>query len=60
MAIIQLVSSRERDLGSLVVRRVLPAASSRERIALAKDRWAKGQFMPVPGETEFILPLPSE
>ena len=34
-------------------------ASSRERIALAKERWAKGQFMPVPGETEFI-PLPPE
>jgi len=34
-------------------------ASSRERIALAKDRWAKGQFAPVPGETEFI-PLPSD
>jgi redox-sensitive bicupin YhaK (pirin superfamily) len=34
-------------------------ASSRERIALAKERWAKRQFAPVPGETEFI-PLPSE
>jgi redox-sensitive bicupin YhaK (pirin superfamily) len=34
-------------------------ASSQERIALAKDRWAKGQFAPVPGETEFI-PLPPE
>ena len=34
-------------------------ASSRERIALAKDRWANRQFAPVPGETEFI-PLPSE
>jgi hypothetical protein len=34
-------------------------ASSRERIALAKDRWANRQFAPVPGETEFI-PLPSD
>lgn len=34
-------------------------ASSGERIALAKDRWANGQFAPVPGETEFI-PLPAE
>jgi redox-sensitive bicupin YhaK (pirin superfamily) len=34
-------------------------ASSRERIELAKARWANGQFAPVPGETEFI-PLPSE
>jgi redox-sensitive bicupin YhaK (pirin superfamily) len=34
-------------------------ASSHERIALAKDRWANRQFAPVPGETEFI-PLPSE
>jgi redox-sensitive bicupin YhaK (pirin superfamily) len=34
-------------------------ASSRERIALAKDQWANRQFAPVPGETEFI-PLPSE
>jgi redox-sensitive bicupin YhaK (pirin superfamily) len=34
-------------------------ASSQERIALAKDRWANRQFEPVPGETEFI-PLPSE
>ena len=34
-------------------------ASSQERIAHAKDRWARGQFAPVPGETEFI-PLPSE
>jgi redox-sensitive bicupin YhaK (pirin superfamily) len=34
-------------------------ASSQERIALAKDRWANRQFAPVPGETEFI-PLPSE
>jgi redox-sensitive bicupin YhaK (pirin superfamily) len=34
-------------------------ASSPERIALAKDRWANRQFAPVPGETEFI-PLPSE
>jgi redox-sensitive bicupin YhaK (pirin superfamily) len=34
-------------------------ASSRERIDLAKARWAKGQFAPVPGETEFI-PLPSD
>lgn len=86
MAILQLVSSRQRDLGSLVVRRVLPAARQQmvgpfvffdhmgpkqfppghgidvrphPHIALAKDSWAKGQFMPVPGETEFI-PLPSE
>jgi hypothetical protein len=34
-------------------------ASSRERIALAKDRWANRQFASVPGETEFI-PLPSD
>src|SRR5450755_1711633 len=34
-------------------------ASSRERIALAKERWANRQFAPVPGETEFI-PLPTE
>lgn len=34
-------------------------ASSPERIALAKDRWANRQFAPVAGETEFI-PLPSE
>ena len=34
-------------------------ASSQERIALAKERWAKREFPPVPGETEFI-PLPSE
>jgi redox-sensitive bicupin YhaK (pirin superfamily) len=34
-------------------------ASSGERIALAKDRWANRQFAPVPGETEFI-PLPTE
>jgi redox-sensitive bicupin YhaK (pirin superfamily) len=34
-------------------------ASSPERIALAKDRWANRQFAPVPGETEFI-PLPTE
>jgi redox-sensitive bicupin YhaK (pirin superfamily) len=34
-------------------------ASSAERIALAKDRWANRQFAPVPGETEFI-PLPTE
>jgi redox-sensitive bicupin YhaK (pirin superfamily) len=33
-------------------------ASSPERIERAKDRWAKGEFAPVPGETEFI-PLPS-
>ena len=32
-------------------------ASSPERIERAKERWAKGQFAPVPGETEFI-PLP--
>jgi redox-sensitive bicupin YhaK (pirin superfamily) len=34
-------------------------ASSQERIALAKERWVKRQFAPVPGETEFI-PLPPE
>jgi redox-sensitive bicupin YhaK (pirin superfamily) len=34
-------------------------ASSPQRIALAKDRWAKRQFAPVPGESEFI-PLPPE
>jgi redox-sensitive bicupin YhaK (pirin superfamily) len=34
-------------------------SSSRERIALAKQRWANRQFAPVPGETEFI-PLPSD
>jgi len=34
-------------------------ASSPERIALAKERWANRQFAPVPGETEFI-PLPPE
>jgi redox-sensitive bicupin YhaK (pirin superfamily) len=34
-------------------------ASSQERIAQAKDRWAKRQFARVPGESEFI-PLPSE
>ena len=34
-------------------------ASSPERIALAKDRWANRQFAPVPGEIEFI-PLPSD
>ena len=33
-------------------------ASSRERIELAKERWANRGFPPVPGETEFI-PLPS-
>jgi redox-sensitive bicupin YhaK (pirin superfamily) len=32
-------------------------ASSPERIESAKDRWAKGEFAPVPGENEFI-PLP--
>jgi redox-sensitive bicupin YhaK (pirin superfamily) len=32
-------------------------ASSLERIELAKDRWVKRQFPPVPGEVEFI-PLP--
>jgi redox-sensitive bicupin YhaK (pirin superfamily) len=32
-------------------------ASSHERIARAKERWANRQFAPVPGETEFI-PLP--
>jgi redox-sensitive bicupin YhaK (pirin superfamily) len=34
-------------------------ASSDERIERAKERWAKREFPPVPGETEFI-PLPSE
>jgi redox-sensitive bicupin YhaK (pirin superfamily) len=34
-------------------------ASSQERIAHAKERWAQRQFAPVPGETEFI-PLPAE
>jgi len=34
-------------------------ASSRERIAIAKDRWANRQFAPVPGDPEFI-PLPPE
>jgi redox-sensitive bicupin YhaK (pirin superfamily) len=34
-------------------------ASSHERIESAKERWAKREFPPVPGETEFI-PLPSE
>jgi len=34
-------------------------ASSRERIERAKERWAKREFPPVPGETEFI-PLPSQ
>jgi hypothetical protein len=33
-------------------------ASSQERIDRAKQRWADGQFAPVPGETEFI-PLPA-
>jgi redox-sensitive bicupin YhaK (pirin superfamily) len=32
-------------------------ASSHERIELAKQRWSKGEFASVPGETEFI-PLP--
>ena len=32
-------------------------ASSSERIERAKQRWARGQFPAVPGETEFI-PLP--
>jgi redox-sensitive bicupin YhaK (pirin superfamily) len=32
-------------------------ASSNERIERAKQRWARGQFPAVPGETEFI-PLP--
>ncbi len=32
-------------------------ASSQERIERAKARWAKREFPPVPGETEFI-PLP--
>jgi redox-sensitive bicupin YhaK (pirin superfamily) len=34
-------------------------ASSQERIAHAKARWANRQFAPVPGETEFI-PLPPQ
>ena len=34
-------------------------ASSQERIEHAKQRWAKREFPPVPGETEFI-PLPAE
>jgi redox-sensitive bicupin YhaK (pirin superfamily) len=34
-------------------------ASSQERIERAKERWAKREFPPVPGETEFI-PLPSQ
>jgi redox-sensitive bicupin YhaK (pirin superfamily) len=34
-------------------------ASSRERIERAKERWAKQEFPPVPGDTEFI-PLPQE
>jgi redox-sensitive bicupin YhaK (pirin superfamily) len=34
-------------------------ASSRERIELAKARWANGEFAKVTGETEFI-PLPSD
>jgi redox-sensitive bicupin YhaK (pirin superfamily) len=34
-------------------------ASSHERIEHAKERWAKREFPPVPGETEFI-PLPAE
>lgn len=34
-------------------------ASSRERIEHAKQRWAKREFPPVPGETEFI-PLPPQ
>jgi redox-sensitive bicupin YhaK (pirin superfamily) len=34
-------------------------ASSRERIERAKERWARREFPPVPGETEFI-PLPSQ
>jgi redox-sensitive bicupin YhaK (pirin superfamily) len=33
-------------------------ASSQERIERAKERWARGQFPAVPGETEFI-PLPT-
>lgn len=33
-------------------------ASTRERIEAAKQRWAAGQFAPVPAETEFI-PLPN-
>jgi redox-sensitive bicupin YhaK (pirin superfamily) len=34
-------------------------ASSQDRIERAKRRWAKREFPPVPGETEFI-PLPSQ
>jgi len=34
-------------------------SSSRERIELAKERWANHRFAPVPGETEFI-PLPPQ
>jgi redox-sensitive bicupin YhaK (pirin superfamily) len=34
-------------------------ASSLERIERAKERWAKREFPPVPGETEFI-PLPAQ
>jgi hypothetical protein len=34
-------------------------ASTRERIDAAKERWSKGEFAPVPGETEFI-PLPHQ
>ena len=34
-------------------------ASSQERIERAKARWAKREFPPVPGETEFI-PLPPQ
>jgi redox-sensitive bicupin YhaK (pirin superfamily) len=34
-------------------------ASSNERIERAKQRWARGQFPAVPGETEFI-PLPQQ
>jgi redox-sensitive bicupin YhaK (pirin superfamily) len=33
-------------------------ASTQERIDAAKARWARGEFPPVPGETEFI-PLPT-
>jgi redox-sensitive bicupin YhaK (pirin superfamily) len=32
-------------------------ASTQERIDAAKERWARGEFPKVPGETEFI-PLP--
>ena len=34
-------------------------ASTRELIAAASERWRKRDFLPVPGETEFI-PLPED